>query len=50
MFKRIIKWFSRDDCQRRADAYIASKNPQTPGEVDYWTRRYEQMLAATRFM
>ena len=35
------KTWGFDSYQTDVDAYIASKNPSTPAEVDYWVRQYD---------
>jgi hypothetical protein len=32
------------------ESYIASKNPSTPAEVDYWVRQYDQQQRYRSFI
>lgn len=45
-FTKIAQWFktvfATDTRTSSIDAYIASKNPTTAAEVDYWIKSYDQ--------
>jgi hypothetical protein len=47
-FTKITQWFktvfAADTYTSTIDAYIASKNPTTAAEVDYWIKSYDQRL------
>jgi hypothetical protein len=42
MFKQILDWFIQSSQQSALEAFINSKNPTSPAEVDYWTREYDR--------
>ena len=46
MFKKLIDWLNSNSKQSSLESYILSKNPQTPADVDYWTREYDKHVWA----
>ena len=44
MFRKLIIWLFGPTYQTNLDAYIASKNPTSVAEVDYWTREYDKVV------
>lgn len=41
MFKKLLKWLNKSPMQSDVEAFIASKNPKSAAEVDYWLRYYD---------
>ena len=45
MFESIMNWFANlfapATYQSELEAYLESKNPQTPGDVDHWLAQYD---------
>jgi hypothetical protein len=42
MFKQILDWLLQSSQQSGLEAYIISKHPTSPAEVDYWTKEYDR--------
>lgn len=40
MFKKFFKWLAQPSLQQEMDAFIASRNPTTTAEVDYWVNQF----------
>jgi hypothetical protein len=44
-----LKWikslFAEKSYQDNLDNFIASKNPTSPGEVEYWIRQYDSKIS-----
>ena len=38
--ERLAEMFPKQNYQSRLEQYIASKNPASAGDVDYWERQY----------
>jgi len=41
LFQELKKFFTRSTTQSDIDAYIQSKCPTSPAEVDHWIRQYD---------
>lgn len=42
LVNKLLKIFETQSYESQLQQYIESKNPQTPGDVDYWQRRFDQ--------
>ena len=42
LLERLAEMFPQENYQSRLDQYLTSKHVQSIGDVEYWTRRYEQ--------
>lgn len=42
MLNYLLEWLNKPSHQSDLDAFIASKNPTSVAEVDYWTREYDK--------
>ena len=45
MFEKLFAWLSTPTQQSELDAFIVSKQPTTPAEVEYWIRYYDEHTA-----
>ena len=41
LLERLAEMFPESDYQSRMERYIASKNPQTPGDIEHLQRQYQ---------
>ena len=41
LLERLAEMFPGQDYQSRLENYIASKHPQSVGDVEYWQRQYD---------
>jgi len=44
LLERLSEMFPKQDYQSRLEEYIKSKNPTSPGDVEYWQREYDQKM------
>lgn len=45
MLKKLLNWLSEPKYQDSLDSFVASKNPSTTVEVEYWIRYYDQHIS-----
>lgn len=41
LLERLAEMFPKQDYQSRLEAFIASRNPQSPGDVEHWEREFQ---------
>jgi hypothetical protein len=45
MFETLAQWvakvFAPTTYQSNLEAYLESKNPQSPGDIEHWLKRYD---------
>lgn len=45
MIRKLLKWLTEPTYQHSLDAFVASKNPSTTTEVEYWINYYDKHVA-----